>query len=251
MAVSQAPECAENRVPTRTSSHRIPTLIAMALAVLMLAGISLASPVAARGGSEANRVIAAVSQHLGKPYRWGRTGPNAFDCSGLVYRAFRQANLARKIGGFNTAHGYFYSFRKKGKTSRSNPRPGDIVVWNNGGHVGIYVGHGQAVSALLSGVKRHKVGGLNIKFTTYIHLGLSSSSSSVASRSKPKVYRTTNRRLPMRAKAGRSSHLVRSVSKGKRLQVIRTRDRGSKGVWVKVRRGHDTGWVRKSMTRKS
>ncbi len=132
-------------------------------------------------------------------------GPTAFDCSGLVYRAFRQANLARKIGGFNTAHGYFYSFRKKGKTSRSNPRPGDIVVWNNGGHVGIYVGHGQAVSALLSGVKRHKVGGLNIKFTTYIHLGLSSSSSSVASRSKPKVYRTTT---PAIADAGQGGPLV-------------------------------------------
>jgi cell wall-associated NlpC family hydrolase len=221
----------------------------MALAVLMLAGISLVSPVAANGGSEANRVIAAVSHQIGKPYRWGSTGPSGFDCSGLVYRAFRQAKLARKIGGFNTAHGYFYSFRKKGKTSRSNPRPGDIVVWNNGGHVGIYVGNGKAVSALLSGVKRHKVGGLNIRFTTYIHLGLSSRSSSGAS--KHKVYRTAAQRLPMRAKAGRSSHLVRSVAKGKRLQVIRTRDRGSRGVWVKVRRGHDTGWVRKSMTRKS
>ena len=110
----------------------------------MLAGIGLVSPVAAKGGGpEAERVIAAVSQQLGKPYRWGSTGPNSFDCSGLVYRAFRQAKLARKIGGFNTAHGYFYSFRKKGKTSRSNPRPGDIVVWNNGGHVGIYVGQRQ------------------------------------------------------------------------------------------------------------
>jgi hypothetical protein len=252
VAVSQAPECAEVRVTDRTSHHRIPILIATALAALMLATIGLATPVAANGREDqADRVTAAVSRQIGKPYRWGSTGPNGFDCSGLVYRAFRQAKLARKIGGFNTAHGYFASFRRKGRTSRANPRPGDIVVWDNGGHVGIYVGHGKAVSALLSGVKRHTIRGLNIRFTTYIHLGLDGGTSTVASRSRPKAYRTTTRRLPLRTQPGRSSNVVRSVAKGKRLQVLKTRDRGRKGVWVKVRlSGGDTGWARKSMTRK-
>ena len=253
MAVSEAPERAEDRVHTRTHPRWIPILVAVALAVLMLASIGLVAPVAANGGggSESDRVVAAVSQHIGKSYRWGSTGPSGFDCSGLVYRAFRQARLSRKIGGFNTAHGYFNRFRSKGRTSRSNPRPGDIVVWNNGGHVGIYVGRGKAVSALLSGVKRHAVRGLNIRFTTYIHLGLSSSTSSVASRSRPKIVRTATQRLPLRTRPGRSAHVVRSVAKGKRLVVIKTRDRGSKGVWVKVRvQGGDTGWARRSSTRK-
>ena len=70
----------------------------------------------------------AVNTHLGKPYVWGTTGPNSFDCSGLVYRAFRQAKLARKIGGFNTAHGYFYDFRSK--AGRAAPTPDRATSWS-------------------------------------------------------------------------------------------------------------------------
>ena len=125
------------------------------------------------------------------------------------------------------------------------------MVWNNGGHVGIYVGRGRAVSALLSGVKRHKVNGLNIRFTTYIHLGLNRSTSSAASSSHPRSTRKATQRLPLRASPGRSSRLVRSVAKGKRFEVLATRDRGRRGVWIKVRlSGGDTGWARKSLTRK-
>ena len=93
----------------------MPTLVAAFLALLMLVGIGLAAPVAASGGSQADRVIAAAASHLGARYVWGSTGPHGFDCSGLVYRAFREARLAKHIGGFNTAHGYYYSFRKQGQ----------------------------------------------------------------------------------------------------------------------------------------
>ena len=30
---------------------------------------------------------------LGKPYLWGATGPDAFDCSGLVMMAYRAAGV--------------------------------------------------------------------------------------------------------------------------------------------------------------
>ena len=37
--------------------------------------------------------ITFAEQQLGKPYLWGGTGPDAFDCSGLVMMAFRTAGI--------------------------------------------------------------------------------------------------------------------------------------------------------------
>lgn|GEM_PF-1456353 len=252
MAVVEVPIGAEHRADARTRTRRVSTLVAAFLALLMLASIGIVSPVAAKGGgAPAERVIAAVRTHLGARYVWGSTGPNSFDCSGLVYRAFRQARLAKRIGGFNTAHGYFYSFRKQGKTGRTSGQPGDLVVYNGGGHIGIYIGGGKVISALISGVKVHKIQGLNIKFTTFVHLGLDSDSTWVANKSTSKAtYRRAERRLPLRAGPGRGADALRSVSKGKRLKVLATRDRGSRGVWVKVQlKNGDKGWARKTLTR--
>ncbi len=166
--------------------------------------------------------------HLGARYVWGSTGPKTFDCSGLVYRAFREAHLAKHIGGFNTAHGYYYSFRHKGKTSRTNGRPGDIVVYDHGGHVGIYLGHGKVISALLSGVKVHPLQGINIRFTTFIHLGLSQAISSVASRASEG---DLSQGHPQPAIAGQAGSTAPFAAQGRpraaRLEVLGTRDRGS------------------------
>ena len=38
--------------------------------------------------------IAYAEQQLGKPYLWGGTGPDAFDCSGLVMMAYQAAGLS-------------------------------------------------------------------------------------------------------------------------------------------------------------
>ena len=120
MAVIEARVRAEDRAEARTRTHRVPTVVAAFLALLMLASIGIAQPVAANGGgTQADRVIAAVESHLGARYRWGSTGPSAFDCSGLVYRAFKEARLVGHIGGFNTAHGYYRSFQRRGRTSKS------------------------------------------------------------------------------------------------------------------------------------
>ena len=252
MADIAVPQSAEGRADARTRIHRVPTLVAAFLALLMLVGIGLAAPVAANGGgSQADRVISAATRHLGARYVWGSTGPNTFDCSGLVYRAFSEAHLAGHIGGFNTAHGYYYSFERRGKTSRTHGRPGDIVVYNHGGHVGIYLGHGKVISALLSGVKIHPIQGINIRFTTFIHLGLSSDTTSIASRARKATYRRATHTLPLRAKPGRRAHSLEKVAKGRRLEVLGTKDRGHHGVWLKVKLSNgDTGWARKSLTRK-
>ena len=38
-------------------------------------------------------VILYVADQLGKPYLWGATGPDAFDCSGLTMMAYRAAGV--------------------------------------------------------------------------------------------------------------------------------------------------------------
>jgi len=252
VAVIEARECAEDRADARPRTHRSPILVALSLAFLMLASIVVVNPVAAKGGlhlrgSQSERVIAAVTRHIGARYRWGSTGPRTFDCSGLVYRSFKEAKLVRHIGGFNTAHGYYRAFQRRGKTSRTGGQPGDIVVYNNGGHVGIYLGHGKVVSALLSGVKRHALKGLNIRFTTFIHLGLKSDSSAVAeSRAAAPRFLKADHRLPLRAKPGRHARVITNIGTHKRLRVLTTSQHGR---WTKVRlAGGRTGWVRTSLT---
>ncbi|MFD0572939.1 C40 family peptidase [Kitasatospora gansuensis] len=39
-------------------------------------------------------MIAAAEAQIGKPYGWGATGPNSFDCSGLMVWAFDKAGIS-------------------------------------------------------------------------------------------------------------------------------------------------------------
>lgn len=90
-------------------------------------------------------VEAALAQ-LGKPYRWGATGPNAFDCSGLMVYAWRQAgvNLPR------TSASQFANLRR---VTRDELRPGDLVFAGSPRvhHVGMYIGNGQIVHSPRAG----------------------------------------------------------------------------------------------------
>ena len=82
---------------------------------------------------------------LGKPYRWGAVGPNAFDCSGLVKWSFGQA------GGRCRAP----PARRRASArpvSRANLQPGDLVFFYKPiSHVGIYIGNNKIVHASRSG----------------------------------------------------------------------------------------------------
>lgn len=80
----------------------------------------------------------------GKRYYWGASGPNYFDCSGLVYWAHNQAGV--KIGR-TTAAGYAGSGKA---VSYSNLQIGDVITFNYGrgvAHIGIYIGNGNMVHA--------------------------------------------------------------------------------------------------------
>ncbi|ADG39892.1 prophage pi3 protein 14 [Leuconostoc kimchii IMSNU 11154] len=76
----------------------------------------------------------------GKPYVWGATGPDGYDCSGLV-----QAALDELGKSFPHYSGDQYN----SSTAVSNPSSGDLVFFGEGGsqHVGVYGGNGRMYSA--------------------------------------------------------------------------------------------------------
>ncbi len=79
-------------------------------------------------------------QHLGKPYVWGATGPNAFDCSGLVCYVYAQIGVNLPRVTFSQVH--------SGKAVSPNElAPGDIVFFRHNAHVGIYLGGGWYIHA--------------------------------------------------------------------------------------------------------
>lgn len=88
---------------------------------------------------------------MGKPYRSGAIGPNAFDCSGLVYYTYNQAGI--KVPRMTDSDYYAAST----KIARNQLAPGDLVFYS--GHVAVYVGNGEIVAASTprGGVKHYGV----------------------------------------------------------------------------------------------
>ncbi len=68
----------------------------------------------------------------GKPYIYGATGPRGFDCSGLVYAAYR----ATGIGLPRTTYGMLGSWRLV-RIPKSQAKRGDLAFFGSG-HVEIY-----------------------------------------------------------------------------------------------------------------
>jgi cell wall-associated NlpC family hydrolase len=80
-----------------------------------------------------------------KPYIWGAEGPDAFDCSGLVYAAYRSAGLAWPNWDRLNSSLYF-SYTKHVPISQL--LPGDLLFYSYKGtvntihHITIYAGNG-------------------------------------------------------------------------------------------------------------
>lgn len=86
----------------------------------------------------------ACSQ-IGKPYQYGASGPNSYDCSGLTQAAWAAA-------GVSLTHYTGAQWNQGVPVSRSEALPGDLVFfYENLSHVGIYVGNGLMVDAPRSG----------------------------------------------------------------------------------------------------
>ena len=95
-----------------------------------------------RSTSQQNSVVAKARDQIGKPYVWGASGPNSFDCGGLVKYVYKQAvNVDLPMGTTNQ--------EKYGtEASLNSLQPGDLLFYGNRGatyHVGIYIGNNQMV----------------------------------------------------------------------------------------------------------
>ncbi|ASY16905.1 Endopeptidase, NLPC/P60 domain containing protein [Candidatus Nanopelagicaceae bacterium] len=80
-----------------------------------------------------------------KPYVWGSEGPNSFDCSGLVYAAYKYAGLGwPNWDRLNS--GLYYTYTKQ--VPIAEMQPGDLIFYSYKGtqstihHMSIYAGNG-------------------------------------------------------------------------------------------------------------
>ncbi|MEU5808139.1 MULTISPECIES: C40 family peptidase [unclassified Streptomyces] len=102
-------------------------------------GVGTVTP--AKGSAAA--IVNFARAQVGKAYILGSTGPSAYDCSGLVQAAYRQAGISLpRTSQPQSSYGT--------SVSLSALQPGDILYWGPKGsayHVAIYVGGGKFVGA--------------------------------------------------------------------------------------------------------
>ncbi|MFJ4423696.1 C40 family peptidase [Streptomyces bobili] len=91
--------------------------------------------------TKAEKALAFARAQIGKPYVWGATGPDSYDCSGLTQAAWKAAGV--------TLPRVTYDQVNAGTTvSLSSAQPGDLVFfYADVTHVGIYIGNGMMIHA--------------------------------------------------------------------------------------------------------
>ncbi|MFG3697925.1 NlpC/P60 family protein [Micromonospora sp. NPDC047620] len=99
------------------------------------------------------KALAYARAQLGDPYLWAAEGPDRFDCSGLIYAAYRSAGY---YGLPRVSRDQYYATRSR-TVSRSALLPGDLLFfasgtsWTTIHHMGMYVGGGKMIHAPTTG----------------------------------------------------------------------------------------------------
>jgi cell wall-associated NlpC family hydrolase len=100
----------------------------------------------------AGKVIAYAEAQLGKPYQWGGTGPDTFDCSGLTMMAYRAAGVTIPRTSQEQ-----WAFGRQIPAGMA--QPGDLVFFagsdgtlTSPGHVGIVTGTNEMIDAPQTGM---------------------------------------------------------------------------------------------------
>lgn len=96
------------------------------------------------------KFVAESKKYVGCPYVYGATGPDSFDCSGLIYYVANQA-LGLQLPRTSKA---MYSFCKV--VPKEKMEEGDLLFFKTNNtasitHVGIYIGGSQFISAISDG----------------------------------------------------------------------------------------------------
>ncbi len=101
-------------------------------------------------GTQAQQAVAFAYAQLGKPYVYGATGPGSYDCSGLTQAAWAAA-------GVSIPRTSYEQWAALPHVPESAMQPGDIMVFDAEGHVGIYVGNNELIDAPQPGQNVEKV----------------------------------------------------------------------------------------------
>jgi cell wall-associated NlpC family hydrolase len=115
----------------------------IAILIVLLAPTALAAPATAQAASKAVSATRATARlrisafryalaQRHKPYIWGGTGPFGFDCSGLVYAAYRASGVTLP----RTTYEMLGSWRLV-RIPKSEARRGDLAFFGTG-HVELY-----------------------------------------------------------------------------------------------------------------
>jgi cell wall-associated NlpC family hydrolase len=91
------------------------------------------------------KVVSYARHQIGVSYSWGGTSPQTrFDCSGLVYAAYRSI-------GWKIPRSSWDQLRAGRPVRFARLRPGDLVFTEGGGHVQLVVSKRAAISAPQTG----------------------------------------------------------------------------------------------------
>ncbi|MFF7141147.1 C40 family peptidase [Streptomyces nodosus] len=91
--------------------------------------------------SKASQALTFARAQVGKPYVWGATGPDSYDCSGLTQASWKAAGV--------TLPRTTYDQVNVGTTvPLASARPGDLIFfYDDISHVGLYIGDGMMIHA--------------------------------------------------------------------------------------------------------
>ena len=244
---------------TATTVVATPTIVATAATPAPIAATTTARTTttpARPTTTRAAQVIAIAKSKLGARWVYGATGPGVFDCSGLVIYSFRKAGVASVVGlgRYRSVRALYAWFRGRGLASRTNGRPGDLVIWGGGTHIGIYLGNGMAISTLLNGVRVHSIWATTARFTTFLHTGIAGTAVTAAPRTaKPtavvaKALTVTARRITrtaLRLRSGPSTatRVLSTLAARTKVGVVGVAKDRSGRTWYRVLVGGRLGWL--------
>ena len=100
--------------------------------------------------TQGGKAVAFAYAQLGKPYQWGATGPDSYDCSGLAQAAWASA-------GVSIPRTTYAQWAALPHISTSALEPGDLLYFDGVGHVAIYVGGGDIIDAPQTGMDVQKI----------------------------------------------------------------------------------------------
>lgn len=87
-----------------------------------------------------DQILKVSAKYVGTPYVFGGSNPRGFDCSGLILFVYAQF-------GISLPHSVSAQARAGILIAPEDARPGDLIIYNDHGHSGIYAGNGQMYHA--------------------------------------------------------------------------------------------------------